>query len=154
MNDIVKNKYIRATSDEHGKRIIDFLVENGARNIACKGRAGVYFIYENMTIEYFPNSAPKGYTEMFLPEDEPKDELKRGDLVEVTNKLSAWNHGVRILAGIVDGAERPFVCVIDGHENLFHSGRAFGTSSWKHCRNVETITREDAEKLIGKRIVD
>lgn len=85
INDIVKNKYISATSDEHGRKIIQFLVENGGNNISLfKGVGGcAYYINSVGDIDSFRvTETPKSYTEMFLPEDEPKDELKRGDLVE------------------------------------------------------------------------
>ena len=153
INDIVKNKYIRATSDEHGKRIIEFLVENGGVNrYNLKGRKGyAYYITFNGYAESFKDFKPNGYTEMFLPEDEPKDELKRGDLVEVSDESGVWKE--RIFLAEIDGSRSPFICVAKGCEEKFNLGKKFYTMEWKHCRKVETITREEAEKQLGKRIV-
>jgi len=154
MNDIVNNKYIRATSKEHGARIIQFLVENGGRNEWKNiGREGIkYFITNSGFIDCFDNFKPEGYTEMFLPEDEPKEELKRGDLVEVSFDESVWRDSIFLAE--IEFAEFPFVTVFRGDEEKFNSGQPFGIYAWKHCRKVETITREEAEKQLGKRIVD
>lgn len=150
INERVKNKYIRATSDEHGARIIQFLVENGGRNKS--GWAGeshlIYFIDKNGVVDFFYNKHEilEGYTEMHLPE-----ELKRGDMVEVSSDGDTWRE--RIFITEIEGANYPFLCVSDITEGDFHSGKTFSISIWKHCRKVETITREEAEKQLGKKIV-
>ena len=148
MNDIVKNKYIRATSKEHGARIIQFLVENGGRNpYNLKGRDGfAYYITPSGHAESFKDFRPNGYTEMFLPE-----ELNRGDLVEVSDDGESWED--RIFLADIEGTKSPFICVINIDEEAFISGREFDVAFWKYCRKVETITREEAEKQLGKRIV-
>ncbi len=153
INDIVKNKYIRATSDEHGKRIIEFLVENGGRNpYNLKGLNGFsYYITSKGSAESFRDNRPIGYTEMHLPSDEPKDELKRGDIVEVSDDGVTWFESIFIAN--IEGAKFQFVCVSQDYKAEFNSGDSFGITPWKHCRKVETITRKEAEKQLGKKIV-
>lgn len=150
INDIVKNKYIRATSDEHGARIIKFLVENGGRNDAnWGGESGYYyFIGDDGVIDwaFLYQDISEGYTEMHLPED-----LKRGDMVEVSDAKVVWEK--RIFITEINGSEYPFVCVSKSSESVFHLGKTFDVKVWKHCRKVSTITREEAEKQLGKKIL-
>ena len=82
INDIIKNKYIVCKSPEHGKKIVEFFVANGAVNNYNHIGSAVYMAYfvdrtglNSAWIEYFKETK---YTEMQLPEEFTP---KRGDVV-------------------------------------------------------------------------
>ena len=124
INERVKNKYIRATSDEHGARIIQFLVENGGRNeYECLGLSGyVYSITkEGVIVGWEEELVPPTYTEMHLPE-----ELKRGDLVEVSDDGEKWVESIFLAE--IEGAENPFATIYRYDQDKFKSGIPFRMS--------------------------
>lgn len=90
-----------------------------------------------------------------LPTQSVKDflntELKRGDLVWVSDKDPDERDLQLILLTKVDGAKHSFICVEQGDESLFHDGLTFETTKYKYATKVEEVcmTVEEIEKALG-----
>lgn len=133
INDTIKNKYIVCKSPEHGKRIIEFFVKNGAVNENnFTGIGTSYFVSQENGIilhEHYPNH----YTEMQLPEE---FEQKRWDVVDLTSIDEKWDYSE------------------DGMSFQACEGYKFTVSEdGKTVQLIkQTITKAEAEKLLGKTI--
>lgn len=90
-----------------------------------------------------------------LPTQSVKDflnkELKRGDLVWVSDTDPNERDLQLILLTKVDGAKHPFICVEQGDEGLFHDGLKFETTKYKYATKVKEVcmTVEEIEKALG-----
>lgn len=98
------------------------------------------------------NELKSGYTE--ASEDEfinSFNKPKRGDLVLVSSNNEDWNE--RIFLTELKGSETPIIAVSESSENSFKEGLSFNHFSWKYMKPIETITKEEAEKILNKKIV-
>ena len=147
INETIKNKYIVCKSPEHGKKIIEFFVANGAVNENnFKGVGDSYFVSQENGI-ILHEDYPDHYTEMELPEEFTP---KRVDMVEVSYDGVYWQ--TMIFLTEIKGAVNPFICVCYGNEEDYLNGDQFSIMQWRFCRPPQTITKAEAEKLLGKKI--
>lgn len=114
-----------------------------------RGEYKFYSIDSSNSNEWYPVDA------ISLPTQSVKDfvykELKRGDLVWVSDTDPNERDLQLILLTKVDGAKHPFICVEQGDESLFHDGLTFETTKYKYATKVEEIcmTVEEIEKALG-----
>ena len=90
---------------------------------------------------------PKHYTEMQLPKEFTP---KRGDVVEVSDDGVNWVEEIFLCE--IEMCCHPFACVNHFQKELFSKGEKFNVANWKHIRPIQTITKTEAEKLLGKKI--
>ena len=90
-----------------------------------------------------------------LPTQSVKDfltvELKRGDLVWVSDTDPNERDYIAIFISKVDGTKYPFICVDEGDEGLFRDGEIFNTGKYKYATKVEGVcmTVKEIEKALG-----
>ena len=93
-----------------------------------------------------------------LPTQSVKDflikELKRGDLVWVSDNDPNERGDQRISLAKIEGSTYPFVCVSSGEENSFKRGLSFSTVNFKYATKVEEpkevcMTVEEIEKALN-----
>lgn len=133
INDTIKNKYIVCKSPEHGKKIIEFFVKNGAVNpFAWEGRAYgcAYLVNSKGIIVYYLGNTPLNYTEMQLPEEFTP---KRGDVVEVSFSPDKSKF-------YISPSKEMITAFIEE------------TGEWMQFHRADTIkiTKAEAEKMLGK----
>lgn len=63
--------------------------------------------------------------------------LKRGDLVWVSNANSIEKRSKRIFLEYIEGAKNPFICVNDTSEYEYDRGSEFSFTPWKYATKVE-----------------
>ena len=138
INDIIKNRYIVCQSPGHGKRIIDFFVNNGASNAhECEGVTGYYYTVGKTGIIRGSSMRDTAYTEMQLPEEFTP---KRGDVVLTDSDILELRR-IRNYFGEHDvtGFEHMAFSVLDGIV--------------KRAEPInQTITKAEAERMLGKTI--
>ena len=93
-----------------------------------------------------------------LPTQSVKDflnkELKRGDLVWVSDRDPNERGDQRISLAKIEGSTYPFVCVSSGEENSFKRGLSFSTVNFKYATKVEEpeeveMSVEEIEKALN-----
>jgi len=70
-----------------------------------------------------------------------------GDVIEVSDDGVGWVK--RIYVGYIDGALFPYMCVANGEEIIFHSGKKFNAYYWKYARPIQ---RKHTIVIDGKEI--
>lgn len=79
------------------------------------------------------------------------DKPKRGDVVLVRDfDYKDWVE--RIFLTEIEGSKFPYICVFCEEEN-YKNGEKFNTCGFKQMKIIETITKEQAEKILKKRII-
>ncbi len=161
INDIIKNKYIVCQSPEHGKKIIDFFVKNGAVNYYSLGegvRNGViYHVDELGRIDCIHK--PKHYTEMQLPKEFTP---KRGDSVLLKcPECQGFGRDTLCHACNFTGTtnkEIQYIRVFELIKTHIETSHV-ANKEWLLDRingvlppKQQTITKTEAEKLLGKKI--
>ena len=93
-----------------------------------------------------------------LPTQSVKDflikDLKRGDLVWVSDRNPDERDDQRIFLAKIECSTYPFVCVSSGEENSFKRGLSFSTVNFKYATKVEEpkevcMTVEEIEKALN-----
>jgi hypothetical protein len=64
--------------------------------------------------------------------------LKRGDLVWVSNVNNTEKRSKRIFLEYIEGAECSFICVNDTSEYEYDRGMKFNFTPWKYATKVES----------------
>lgn len=73
--------------------------------------------------------------------------LKRGDLVWVSDENNTEKKEKRIFIEYIEGAEYPFICVSNDSEVEYDRGLKFDTIKWKYATKIE-ITDYTIEQLL------
>jgi hypothetical protein len=74
--------------------------------------------------------------------------LKRGDLVWVSDSDNTEKRSKRIFLEYIEGAKYPFICVIQEDEVEYDRGLKFLTSHWQYATKVES-TDYTIDQLLG-----
>jgi hypothetical protein len=74
--------------------------------------------------------------------------LKRGDLVWVSDVNNTERNAKRIFIEYIEGAQHPFICVTQETEFEYDRGLKFTITSWKYARKIES-TDYTIDELLG-----
>ena len=74
--------------------------------------------------------------------------LKRGDLVWISDSDNTERNAKRIFLEYIEGAKYPFICVIQEDEVEYDRGMEFKINSWKYATKVES-TDYTIDQLLG-----
>ena len=117
-----------------------------------RGEYKFYSINSDSSNEWYP------YDVISLPTQSVKDfltkELKRGDLVWVSDNDPDERDLQLIFLIKVDEAKYPFICVKEGDEICFNDGKVFDTIHYRYATKVEepkevVMTIEEIEKALN-----